>query len=544
MASPELVFIHIPKAAGTSQQRAFNEHLGLDQVFWIGRDCSPDIGSYPRALIGERPVVAGHKRLAFFPRSFDPLYCAILRDPIERAISLFVYYTHPELATNDQARAVRQQLLDTLLAQGIEPDSMYRSIRNCRGFRRQISNTQCSYLSRGRATFSAVLRSRQPHDCIVGTMGQYPRYQHELWRLLDWADEEPVKVNRSKENYAARYLEDQALVELIASLNREDEKLVRWVESEHQGLWLQLQDAARRRRRLRRLPLLAAGQRASPWTWEDATDLWPARKPGRLQWPLSRMLVADTGRLLYMPIPGPLDVPIQRLMLRLSSVVHQDAVLQLGLERVVSHYATGLLLEDRSEAGIEAISAADDYFKFAIIYHPAARLVDIFRLRFVENRASLPRAPRLYRLLGQAQGSSEPDPRAGISFRQFVQAVLSGEHPHRLWLPQVQYLLWADTYDRLYRPDQAAELEADLGRITGQSTLLERGALDRIIAAGSVAGPARYADTPAGELPADPERWLDQLVDASLLAAIEDYYTWDVTLYNRSGDRQPEVAGA
>ena len=37
----------------------------------------------------------------------------------------------------------------------------------------------------------------------------------------------------------------------------------------------------------------------------------------------------------------------------------------------------------------------------------------------------------------------------------------------RLWRRQVDYLAWANTYSRLYRPDQLAELVADLSGIAG-----------------------------------------------------------------------------
>ena len=193
MTRPELVFLHIPKTAGTSQLNAFTQYYGAANVFWIGKDCAPDIWRYPQAQVGERFVVGGHKRLAFYPRHLDPLYCALLRDPIERAISLFVYHTRPELAviepwSDGQARSA---LLEKLLARGIDPDSMLNSIRNCRPFRQQISNYQCRYLSRDRATFAAVRRSLQGCDVAIGTVASYDRFQRELWDLLDWTGRGP-----------------------------------------------------------------------------------------------------------------------------------------------------------------------------------------------------------------------------------------------------------------------------------------------------------------------------------------------------------------
>ncbi|MGL4564991.1 MAG: hypothetical protein ACRCVD_06840, partial [Halioglobus sp.] len=88
MSRPELVFLHIPKTAGTSQLNAFSQYYGAGNVFWIGKDCAPDICRYPRAQVGKRFVVGGHKRLSFYPSHLDPLYCALLRDPVERAMRI------------------------------------------------------------------------------------------------------------------------------------------------------------------------------------------------------------------------------------------------------------------------------------------------------------------------------------------------------------------------------------------------------------------------------------------------------------------------
>ncbi len=549
MTRPELVFLHIPKTAGTSQLNAFSQYYGAGNVFWIGKDCAPDIWRYPRAQVGQRFVVGGHKRLSFYPRHLDPLYCALLRDPVERAISLFVYHTRPDLAvvepwSDGQARS---QLLEKLLARGIDPDSMLNSIRDCRPFRQQISNYQCRYLSRGRATFAAVRRSLEGRDVAIGTVASYDRFQRELWDLLDWTQEAPARVNRSQDNYAAPYLQDEELVARIVALNSEDRALLQWVETQHGGLWLQLGDRRERLRRLRNLPLKPGRRKVRQWRWQDAADLWLPRGPRQLPWPLDRMLLAEPCRLLYMPTPGALDAGIQRLMLGLSGLPHRDALLALGIERVTAQFATGLRLADRSEEQIAAIGAARDWFRFAIVYEPVIRLVQIYRQYFVEQREQLALRPPMVQLLADAQGREAPDCRLGISFRQFAEGVCSGRYDDPLWLPQYRYLAWANTYDRLYRPEELGALEADLAAITGRVIRIERAAA--VIPAWAGAGPppqARHADTLPGDLPGDPALWCAQLVDAALLDVIKACYAWDLRLYyNRAADKdnEPEVAG-
>jgi len=547
MDSPELVFLHIPKTAGTSQQTMFNEHYGRDKVFWIGRDCDPDVRRYPAAAIAGRPIVGGHKHLAFYPRSLDPLYCALVRDPVERAISLFVYYTRPELANSERERRIREAHISEWVRRGLDPDSMTASIRNCRPFRREITNFQCRYLSRGRATFASVQKSLQGHDFLVGSVAAHGLFHAQLAELLDWAEAPPLQANRSRDDYARSFLQDAALVARIAELNTEDEKLVQWVTGEQRGLWLAIGERRRRCRRLRALPLRPGLRRVRNWQWEDAPELWPPRERDVLPWPLSRMLVAEPARVVYMPSPGRADAGIKRMMLELSRVAHQDALRLLGIDRVVGEYVTGLVLGDRSPAEVEQIAAAEDYFRFAIVYEPVARLVEIYHSRFVTLREQLPRWPRLYELLAAAQGRAEPDCALGISFRQFVTTLASGRYAHPLWQRQSRCLPWPDTCDRLYRPDQLALLERDLARHCGVSVHIER-PQDGAGLCPPFEGPApasvAHADTPAGELPADAALWLGELVDAALYQLIRAYYPRDFKLYNRCADNPLEETPA
>jgi hypothetical protein len=547
MTGPELVFLHIPKTAGTSQQTMFNDYYGRDNVFWIGRDCDPDIRRYPAAAVSGHSVVGGHKRLAFYPAALDVLYCALVRDPVERAISLFGYYTQPALAISEREQLIRAGHIKEWGRRGLDPDSMADSIRNCRPFRREISNYQCRYLSRTRATFAAVQASLRDADFIIGSVAAYDLFHARLAELLDWAEQPPSRVNRSRDDYAASFLRDEALVRQIRDLNREDEKLVQWVQDEQGGLWSRLREPQRRRRRLRAMPLRPGRRRQRTLRWEEAGQLWPPRGRSALPWPLSRMMIAEPARLIYLPNPGSVDPAIQRMMLDLSGVPHGSAMRQFGIPRVVEHYATGLVLDDLDPERVKAIAQSTEYFRFAVVYDPVARLVDVFRQRFVAQRLQLARWPRMLALLAAAQGTAEPDCERGISFRQFVTAVASGKVAHPLWQRQSRFLPWSDSCDRLYRPGQLQLLERDLARVCRRAVSIERPAGG--IEAGNPLTPeppaeARFADTPAGELPADPAAWRDQLVDASLYELIRACYPRDFKLYNRTAEIKPEVASA
>ena len=539
MISPELIFLHIPKAAGTSQRSAFQKYYGTDKVFWIGRDCPPNIRRYPAKQVGERFIVGGHKLLSFYPRHLDPLYCAILRDPVERAISLFGYYTRPDLARLAPDQKTRANVLEKMRNKGIDPDSMLISIQNCRSFRQEISNFQCKYLSLGASTFEQVRKSLQDLDHVIGTTHSHDQFHRQMGALLGWPEEPPVKVNRSQDNYSAPFLKDEELVALIRELNKEDQQLTEWVETEHRGLWLNFKDAAERRRRLRDLPLAPVKPKVSERSLEQVRDLWPLRGPAKLKWPLSRMMVAEPYRLIYMPTPGAADPMVKRMMLELSSIPHWQEMLGLGIDRVAERYATGLMLDDRSQAEISSIAESHDYFRFTILYEPLARLIDTYQKRFVQMRRYLPQWPHLRKLAADAQGLADPDCELGISFRQFVEACVSERYNSRLLYTQTRFLPWPASYDRFYRPDQLPVLAKDLARLRGISVDLPEISVNTIPL--PPVAQADYADTPAGQLPKDAAQWREKLVDEALLKMIKDFYARDFRLYNRTVDDTEEV---
>ncbi len=541
----ELAFLHIPKTGGTSLHRALIRYYGEQALFWFGKDCPADIRSFPRDLRG-RPVAGGHKPLRFYPATLDPLYCAVLREPVSRAVSLFAYYTQPELAETPRERQTREEHLARLRRRGMDPDSISRSIRHCRAFRRELSNFQCAYLSRGklsrfRPDFEGVLQSLAGRDVLVGTVADYSAFHRALGELLGWPPEAPEVSNRSRENYQAAYLRDPELVALVRELNREDEKLLDFVEREHRGLWLQLRDPGRRRQRLRDLPLKPWLRGGADWDWEAAgRRLWPDSRPSRLPWPLWTLLVGREQRLLYPPIPGPTDAWVHRQMLSLCDIPHREAVDDLGMGRVLARFNTGLLLRDYSVDEAKAIIADPRYFKFAVIQEPVRRLEDVYLEWFVGRRLELDRWPQLANLVAAVQGMNGPDLERGISFRQFVGAAVEQPPLKRyvLWLGQHLFLRGVEAYDRLYRPDQMEHLHADLMAHTGRSLPMVQlpgqgtgGCTDP--QGGDTGGDSGSdADCLPVELQAQSPRGRPDLVDLDLRARILEYYREDAELYN------------
>ncbi len=251
-SQPELVFIHIPKTAGTTQKRAFSRWYGKENIFWWGEDYPQNTEAYPTELIGDRFVVGGHKPFDFYPECLDPLYCAVLRDPIHRAISLFCYHTQPHLATNESEMQERERMLDIAKSRGFDPCNMIRSIENSEEFRLSVSNAQCAYLTNGPPTYDEAMRTFDRRDFLVGESSRYIKFNRLLSALLGKPPFYSTQTNRSISGYMDPYLEDKRLNELLHELNVEDYRLFERVYNAPHGVFTSIKDLPHRMNMLSR----------------------------------------------------------------------------------------------------------------------------------------------------------------------------------------------------------------------------------------------------------------------------------------------------
>ncbi len=237
MTNLQLVFLHIPKTAGTSLRQRMNQAYRIENVFWIGVDCNTSTTKFPSELIGEAAVMGGHRGISFYPEDLSPIYCSVLRDPLERAVSLFAYYTRPDLAELPGQQRERENQLKRMLGLGIKPDSLADSIEQCAAFRSAISEQQCGYLSRGEANFAEALQTLRDNEFLVGSQASYNKFYGAMAAMLSWQHSSAARINTGRENYAREYLDDTRVATLVKELNPEDYKLWHFVEGENGGLY-------------------------------------------------------------------------------------------------------------------------------------------------------------------------------------------------------------------------------------------------------------------------------------------------------------------
>lgn len=231
---PKLVYLHIPKCAGGSHRRYLTKALGEDSVFWYG--FNSDKTEFDAQETEAYPAIGGHRDIQFYPHDYNALYTAVLRDPVERAVSLFNYCINPPPSKIDSWREQQEREIESWRNKGVDSTSMRKSIEQCRELRRDISNAQCGYLSRHDATLSGVQETLKKENMVIGLMEKLDVFYTFFHRHLEFQVNNPVRANAGLAGYETEILREPGLKELIQEVNREDYALFDFVQNEHGGL--------------------------------------------------------------------------------------------------------------------------------------------------------------------------------------------------------------------------------------------------------------------------------------------------------------------
>jgi len=210
--SQNLIFLHIPKAAGTSFRRIMQTTLGKEHVAW--REGKRELEDIQKLIKDGKNlrVIGGHfsyqKAKEYFPGDYT--YFATLREPLERAISLYQYIS----------RTKSHHLYEDL-----QGKTMLEAINDVKAFRGQVSNLQCNYLSdSSERSFKAAVASILINGIKVNTL-DYPQVllreaAHRL-ELKKVPQEMRANTSKGKSNYS-KMLEDEELLERLTELNKHD----------------------------------------------------------------------------------------------------------------------------------------------------------------------------------------------------------------------------------------------------------------------------------------------------------------------------------
>jgi hypothetical protein len=243
MNKPKVIYIHIPKAAGTSQLQVFEKIYPPEKIFWWPRIYGENVESLQGPQSERWDVAGGHIPLDNFDtrKNSKSLYISLLREPAQRILSLFDYYSRPDNATEPREHHTRTIIHNTMLDDGLDPSSIINSLKHSPKFLKDCHNAQCSYFSA--QDFKGVKEKLSKLNHLIGLTSEVNVFEQFCRSTFNWQAQLP-HINKSRRKLPAVFSDDNATTALIKELTQEDYKLYNHVRLEHAGLWKQLPEEA------------------------------------------------------------------------------------------------------------------------------------------------------------------------------------------------------------------------------------------------------------------------------------------------------------
>jgi hypothetical protein len=186
-------------------------------------------------------------------------------------------------------------------------------------------------------------------------------------------------------------------------------------------------------------------------------------------WPIWQMMWVERFKLLYTPIAKNACTSLKSLMVKLSSDVVETEVPGGQVHGWLDNTNSGLQLGDLQRTRMEEILSDPKAARVVVVRNPFDRLVSAYLEKFVANRmdpGSQFHTRTVVTAMQSCAPNDEPDFEASITFREFVEYIVSGSpenlDPH--WCPQSRYLAGID-FQWIYDVDDLRPLLVDLERL-------------------------------------------------------------------------------
>ena len=218
----KLVYLHIEKSAGTSQRIFFFNNFIEDEIFWYG--INSDVKQIDKIDIEGKKLLGGHRFYDFY-NNRNYLYLAVVRDPIQSAISLYSYFITQEHHLENWSKK-----------KGFDVNSFENTLNNCQDFRQRISNHQCRYFSANK-TYADALNIIENNNFMIGSIPEIKLFNEKLCRSLHLTQTEFPNINKSKVKSNDKTTLSSIGLEKLSTLMEQDILLYDYIVNKYKGLY-------------------------------------------------------------------------------------------------------------------------------------------------------------------------------------------------------------------------------------------------------------------------------------------------------------------
>jgi hypothetical protein len=235
---PTIIFIHIPKSAGTTLQRIMERQYAPDQVFTVdGRDTRKSKAEFLDLPFSSRErfkLVKGHMSFGwhrFLPQSST--YVTVLRDPIERIISHYYYVLgQPQHYLHDILVSERMTLQDYVCS-GISLELDNGQTRLLAGIDEHIqkpyAKTKVPFGTCDEEMLELAKRNLTESFSIVGLVERFDETLIAMSKAFDWKEIFYTRKKVTKGRPLRDSFSDEVL-NIIRKQNQFDIELYRYAE--------------------------------------------------------------------------------------------------------------------------------------------------------------------------------------------------------------------------------------------------------------------------------------------------------------------------
>jgi hypothetical protein len=231
-SNPALIFIHIPKAAGSTLQQIVHRQFPESKTFHFDpldpKASVQKLKSMPREKRSELECISGHMPFGMHKYLPQPAtYITMLRDPVERMLSFYFYIRRTQIHYLHDTVVSRDMSLEEVMKSNLTSELDNDQTRRLSGL--STGDAVADWFKIGGAALDQAKKNIKDFFSVVGVTEKFDESVLLMKRRLGWKNifyrRQNVSLSRPAESEV-----HPSILDVIRKRNYYDIQLYQWVE--------------------------------------------------------------------------------------------------------------------------------------------------------------------------------------------------------------------------------------------------------------------------------------------------------------------------